>query len=183
MIFPPVNLLVPVISLLDYWSALFPTSLHGAEHDALKNTPSLNRVTHSLVNCWHTGEGQSEAPYLVVYPLDGGNFHVVGGGAHIFMLLVGEDVDANQVNLPKKRLQLCDVLKNPNTANLCCSTCVFFCFMQSLCSAVSINAFWHVDSKIWIPKDVTISPWAILHPDRWYSDSKYCSGGGVSQYC
>lgn len=40
--------------------------------------------------------------YLVVYPLDGGNIHVVGGGAHIFMLLVGEDVDTNQVNLRKK---------------------------------------------------------------------------------
>lgn len=36
---------------------------------------------------------------LVVYPLDGGNIHVVGGRAHIFMLLVGKDVDANQVNL------------------------------------------------------------------------------------
>lgn len=36
---------------------------------------------------------------LVVYPLNGGNIHVVGGGAHIFILLVGEDVDTNQVNL------------------------------------------------------------------------------------
>ena len=39
------------------------------------------------------------AAYLVVYPLDGGDIHVVGGGAHIFMLLVGEDVDTNQVHL------------------------------------------------------------------------------------
>lgn len=39
--------------------------------------------------------------YLVVYPLDGGDIHVVGGGAHIFMLLVGEDVDTNQVDLQR----------------------------------------------------------------------------------
>lgn len=37
--------------------------------------------------------------YLIVCPLDGRNIHVVGGGAHIFILLVGEDVDTNQVNL------------------------------------------------------------------------------------
>lgn len=41
----------------------------------------------------------ADRKYLIVYPLDGGNIHVVGGGAHIFILLVGEDVDANQVNL------------------------------------------------------------------------------------
>lgn len=37
--------------------------------------------------------------YLVLCPLDGRDLHVVGGGAHIFILLVGEDVDTNQVNL------------------------------------------------------------------------------------
>lgn len=52
--------------------------------------------------------------YLVVYPLDGGNIHVVGGGAHIFMLLVGEDVDTNQVNLQRKILfNDCSVFKTP----------------------------------------------------------------------
>lgn len=37
--------------------------------------------------------------YLVIIPLDVGDIHVVGGGAHIFILLVGEDVDSNQVHL------------------------------------------------------------------------------------
>lgn len=45
----------------------------------------------------------ADRKYLIVYPLDGGNIHVVGGGAHIFILLVGEDVDANQVNLKGRR--------------------------------------------------------------------------------
>lgn len=40
--------------------------------------------------------------YLVFCPLDGGNIHVVGGGAHIFILFVGEDVDTNHVNLQRK---------------------------------------------------------------------------------
>lgn len=44
--------------------------------------------------------------YLIIYPLDGRNIHVVGGGAHIFILLVSEDVNADQVNLQKKILSL-----------------------------------------------------------------------------
>ena len=96
-----------------------------------------------LVNCWHTGEGQSEAPYLVVYPLDGGNFHVVGGGAHIFMLLVGEDVDANQVNLPKERLHG-DVkyLRILNMKIFAVQLCVFFCFMHLAQQCQCILTCW-----------------------------------------
>jgi hypothetical protein len=36
---------------------------------------------------------------LVLLTTDVGNVHVVGGGAEIFKLLVGEDVDGNQMNL------------------------------------------------------------------------------------
>lgn len=43
--------------------------------------------------------GSAAGVYLIICPLDGGNVHVVGGGAHIFILLVGEDVDTNQVHL------------------------------------------------------------------------------------
>lgn len=52
-----------------------------------------------------SGSGLDELLYLVLYPLDVRNIHVVGGGAHIFMLLVGEDVDTNQVHLQRKRFE------------------------------------------------------------------------------
>lgn len=42
--------------------------------------------------------------YLVLCPLDGRDIHVVGGGAHIFILFVGEDVNTNQVNLQYNNL-------------------------------------------------------------------------------
>lgn len=37
--------------------------------------------------------------HLVFCPLDGGDIHVVGGGAHIFILLVSKNVNTNQVHL------------------------------------------------------------------------------------
>lgn len=42
--------------------------------------------------------------YLVFCPLDGRNIHVVGGGAHIFILLVSKDVNSNQVHLQDKKM-------------------------------------------------------------------------------
>lgn len=57
--------------------------------------------------------------YLVFCPLDGGNIHVVGGGAHILILLVSKDVDTNQVHLQdnkelKKKLIKCTKPSTPN---------------------------------------------------------------------
>lgn len=58
-----------------------------------------HQMTHPLNHHVAFLTESADRKYLIVYPLDGGNIHVVGGGAHIFILLVGEDVDANQVNL------------------------------------------------------------------------------------
>lgn len=65
-----------------------------------------NYVSHFGVNDSDASviESSRATAYLVVCPLDRGNIHVVGGGAHIFILLVGEDVDTNQVNLQHKLL-------------------------------------------------------------------------------
>ena len=38
---------------------------------------------------------------LALLPLDVGHVHVVGGGAHVLILLVGEDVNAHHVNLKR----------------------------------------------------------------------------------
>lgn len=58
-----------------------------------------NSVTVSGSQCEKAPHALGQSQYLIVYPLDGRNIHVVGGGAHIFILLVGEDVNTNQVNL------------------------------------------------------------------------------------
>lgn len=60
---------------------------------------------HGVRSLHFSGFGPDELLYLVLYPLDVRNIHVVGGGAHIFMLLVGEDVDTNQVHLQRKRFE------------------------------------------------------------------------------
>lgn len=50
--------------------------------------------------------------YLVLCPLDGRDIHVVGGGAHIFILLVGEDVNTNQINLQYLHKMHCKTSNN-----------------------------------------------------------------------
>lgn len=56
----------------------------------------LSRLLHITIN---VGLTLCTTLYLVLCPLDRRDIHVVGGGAHIFILLVGEDVNSNQVNL------------------------------------------------------------------------------------
>ena len=41
-------------------------------------------------------------PYLVVQPLNVRDLHVVGGGADVLILLVGEDVKSYKVNLENR---------------------------------------------------------------------------------
>lgn len=58
----------------------------------------LNLILTTEISLIQMQQVQMNA-YLIIYPFDGRNIHVVGGGAHIFILLVSEDVNTNQVNL------------------------------------------------------------------------------------
>ena len=79
------------------WTLLEASRAAGAQETLLEASRAAG-AQETLLEA-SRGPGDLDQTHLPLRPLDVGHVHVVCGGAHVLVLLVGEDVDADQVDL------------------------------------------------------------------------------------